>query len=314
MTRQSDTPGGGMFSRLKAGLSKTRELLLMNVGAVARGIGPVDENVLEQLEEALILADAGAETAQEYVGALRAAWRRGELPDTEALRVRLRGMVAETLAPRMIPLSVVPPYPFVVLVVGVNGVGKTTTIGKVASGLRLEGHTVLLAAADTFRAAAIEQLQQWGERLGIAVVAQRQGSDPGAVVFDALQAAARRGSTDVIVDTAGRLHTKHNLMAELDKVRRVCGRAVPGAPHEVILVLDASTGSNGVVQAREFRVHAGVTGVALTKLDGTAKGGIVLAVARELGVPVRWVGVGESADDLLPFDATIFAQALLEGL
>jgi fused signal recognition particle receptor len=202
----------------------------------------------------------------------------------------------------------------VVLVVGVNGSGKTTTAAKLAARSHELGRHVLLVAADTFRAAAIEQLQQWGERLDIPVVAQRQGSDPGAVVFDALQAAVGRGATDVVIDTAGRLHTKHNLMAELDKVRRVCGRAVAGAPHEVLLVLDASTGSNGVVQAREFRAHAGVTGVALTKLDGTAKGGVVLAVARELGVPVRWVGLGESAADLLPFDADLFAQALLEGL
>jgi fused signal recognition particle receptor len=201
-----------------------------------------------------------------------------------------------------------------VLIVGVNGSGKTTTAAKLAAKAKEHGREAMLVAADTFRAAAVEQLQQWGERLGIPVVAQRPGADPGAVVFDALQAAVRRGSDEVIVDTAGRLHTKHNLMAELEKVRRVCGRATPGAPHEVLLVLDATTGSNGVVQAREFRQHAGVTGVVLTKLDGTAKGGVVLAVARELAVPVRWVGVGESSDDLLPFDPGLFARALLEGL
>ncbi|HEY6572524.1 MAG TPA: signal recognition particle receptor subunit alpha, partial [Candidatus Eisenbacteria bacterium] len=188
MSDPSDTPGGGMFARLKAGLAKTRELLFMNVEAIARGIGPVDANVLDQLEEALILADVGAGLSREYVDALRAAWRRGELPDTEALRARLRAMVADTLAPRMVPLKVVPPYPFVVLVVGVNGVGKTTTIGKVASGLRKEGHTVLLAAADTFRAAAIEQLAVWAERAGADIVRHKEGADSSAVAFDAVRA------------------------------------------------------------------------------------------------------------------------------
>jgi fused signal recognition particle receptor len=196
----------------------------------------------------------------------------------------------------------------------VNGTGKTTTAAKLAGKARGQGRSVILVAADTFRAAAIEQLQAWGRRLSVPVVAQRPGADPGAVVFDALQAASSRGADEVIVDTAGRLHTKHNLMAELEKVRKVCARAVPGAPHEVLLVLDAPTGTNGLVQAREFRAHAGVTGVVLTKLDGTAKGGVVLAVAHELGVPVRWVGVGEAPEDLLPFDPGVFAGALLEAL
>jgi fused signal recognition particle receptor len=204
--------------------------------------------------------------------------------------------------------------PNVALVVGVNGSGKTTTAAKLAGQARESGRQVVLVAADTFRAAAIEQLQSWGKRVQVPVVAQRPGADPAAVVFDALGAAVAHGVDDVIVDTAGRLHTKHNLMAELEKVRKVCARAVPGAPHEVLLVLDATTGTNGLVQAREFRAHAGVTGVVLTKLDGTAKGGVVLAVARELGVPVRWVGVGESPEDLLPFVPDVFATALLEGI
>jgi fused signal recognition particle receptor len=207
-----------------------------------------------------------------------------------------------------------PGKPNVVLVVGVNGSGKTTTAAKLAGRAKAQGRAAMLVAADTFRAAAVEQLQSWGARLGVPVVAQRPGADPGAVVFDALQAALARGVDDVIIDTAGRLHTKHNLMAELEKVRKVCARALPGAPNEVLLVLDATTGTNGLVQAREFGAHAGVTGVALTKLDGTAKGGVVLAVARELGVPVRWVGVGEGLDALLPFAPDVFAAALLEAL
>ena len=310
MSDPSDTPGGGMFSRLKAGLAKTRELLLMNVGAIARGIGPVDANVLDQLEEALILADVGAELSGEYVDALRAAWRRGELPDTDALRARLRAMVTDTLAPRMIPLKVVPPYPFVVLVVGVNGVGKTTTIGKVASGLRAEGRTVLLAAADTFRAAAIEQLAVWAERAGADIVRHKEGADSSAVAFDAVRAAKARGIDVVLVDTAGRLHTKSHLMEEVRKVVRVIGKEIPGAPHEVLLVLDATSGRNAIAQAKTFEECTGVTGLALTKLDGTAKGGVVLSVTREIAAPIRYIGVGEKADDLRPFDAKSFAEAL----
>jgi len=307
MSDQSDSTGG-MFSRLKAGLAKTRELLFMNVGAIARGIGPVDGNVLDQLEEALILADVGAELSGEYVDALRAAWRRGELPDTDALRARMRSMVADTLAPRMIPLKVVPPYPFVVLVVGVNGVGKTTTIGKVASGLREEGRTVLLAAADTFRAAAIEQLAVWAERTGADIVRHKEGADSSAVAFDAVRAAKARGTNVVLVDTAGRLHTKSHLMEEVRKVVRVIGKEIPGAPHEVLLVLDATSGRNAIAQAKTFEEFTGVTGLALTKLDGTAKGGVVLAVTREIAAPIRYIGVGEKAGDLRSFDARAFAE------
>ena len=265
----------------------------------------------ESLEEALLSADVGVELAEALAAELDQARRRGRLgPGGEM--TWLRDRFRELLAPGPQPPR--PQGPRVVLVVGVNGTGKTTTSAKLAGVSRAAGRRVMLVAADTFRAAAVEQLQQWGGRLGVPVVAQRPGADPAAVVFDALEAAKARGVEDVIVDTAGRLHTKHNLMAELDKVRRVCGRAVPGAPHEVVLVLDASTGTNGLVQAREFLAHAGVTSVALTKLDGTAKGGVALAVARELEVPVHWVGVGEGADDLLPFDADAFTTALLEGL
>ena len=310
MSEPSEKTRGDFFSRLKAGLSKTRELLFMNVGAIARGIGPVDEGVLSDLEEALILADAGAELAQEYAETLRAAWRRGELPDVDALRAELRKMVADTLAPRMVPLRVAPPYPFVVLVVGVNGVGKTTTIGKVAGWLRTEGHSVLVAAADTFRAAAIDQLAVWAERAGAEIVRHKEGADSSAVAFDAVRAAKARGTHVVLVDTAGRLHTKSHLMEEVRKVVRVLGKEVPGAPHEVLLVLDATNGRNAIAQAKTFQEFTGVTGLALTKLDGTAKGGVVLSVTREVGAPIRFIGVGEKAEDLRPFDAQAFAEAL----
>ncbi len=303
--------GGSFFSRLKDGLSKTRELLSMNVSAIARGIGPVDEGVLAELEEALVLADVGAALAGEYVEALREKWRRGELPDAAALRAELKRMVAGTLAPRMIPLAVAPPYPFVVLVVGVNGVGKTTTIGKIAHYLKGEGHTALLAAADTFRAAAIDQLAIWADRAGADIVRHKEGADPSAVAFDAVRAAKTRGSHVVLIDTAGRLHTKSNLMEEVRKTVRVIGREIPGAPHEVLLVLDATNGRNAIAQAKTFREFTGVTGLVLTKLDGTAKGGVVLAVTREIGAPIRFIGVGESADDLRPFDAASFAEALV---
>lgn len=310
MTAPGDSSRGAFLSRLKAGLSKTRELLFMNVGAIARGIGPVDEAVLSGLEEALILADAGADLSREYVETLRAAWRRGEIPDVDSLRARLRAMVAETLSPCMVPLSVSPPYPFVVLVVGVNGVGKTTTIGKVAGWLRSEGHTVLVAAADTFRAAAIDQLAVWAERAGAELVRHKEGADSSAVAFDAVRAAKARGTHVVLVDTAGRLHTKSHLMEEVRKVVRVLGKEMPGAPHEVLLVLDATSGRNAIAQAKTFQEFTGVTGVALTKLDGTAKGGVVLSVTREVGVPIRFIGVGEKAEDLRPFDAQAFAEAL----
>ena len=282
----------------------------MNVGAIARGIGPVDEGVLSDLEEALILADAGADLSREYAESLRAAWRRGELPDVDSLRARLRAMVAETLSPRMVPLEVSPPYPFVVLVVGVNGVGKTTTIGKVAGWLRSEGHTVLVAAADTFRAAAIDQLAVWAERAGADIVRHKEGADSSAVAFDAVRAAKARGTHVVLVDTAGRLHTKSHLMEEVRKVVRVLGKEMPGAPHEVLLVLDATGGRNAIAQAKTFQEFTGVTGLALTKLDGTAKGGVVLSVTREVGAPIRFIGVGEKAEDLRPFDAQAFAEAL----
>jgi fused signal recognition particle receptor len=294
-----------LLDRLRRGLGATRTLLGQRLAADEWKVSAA------ALEEALLAADVGVEAsemlAREFDQA-RSSGRVSAGAEVEWLEGRVREMLNGQAGER--PRG----DPHVVLVVGVNGTGKTTTAAKLAARARGEGRNPLLVAADTFRAAAIEQLQEWGTRLTVPVVAQRPGADPGAVVFDALGAARSRGISDVFVDTAGRLHTKHNLMAELDKVRRVCTRAVAGAPHEVLLALDATTGANGLAQAREFRAHAGLTGVVLTKLDGTAKGGIVLAVVQELGVPVQWVGVGEGMDDLLPFDPALFAAALLEGL
>jgi fused signal recognition particle receptor len=294
-----------LLQRLRRGLGATRSLLGERLSAGGSTV------TRETLEEALLASDVGPDVAETLAQDFERARAKGAVVDGGELawlRQRVRALLnaADGVAPRG--------KPHVALVVGVNGTGKTTTAAKLAGLARAAGRQTILVAGDTFRAAAIEQLQSWGERVQVPVVAQRAGTDPGAVVFDALKMAVAQGVDDVIVDTAGRLHTKHNLMAELEKVRKVCGRAVAGAPHEVLLVLDATSGTNGLAQAREFRARAGVTGVVLTKLDGTAKGGVVLAVARDLGVPVRWVGVGEAPEDLLPFVPEVFANALLEGL
>lgn len=290
---------------MRQGLGATRALLTEKLEASEWQIDATS------LEDALLAADVGVEAAEALVQEFELARRKGQIPGGGEL-----AWLAASIEKSLLGVERVTPRgePHVVLVVGVNGTGKTTSAAKLAARAVAEGRRPLLVAADTFRAAAVEQLQLWGERLGVPVVAHPPGADPGAVVFDALSAARSRGLTDVFIDTAGRLHTKHNLMAEIEKVQRICARAVPGAPHEVLLVLDANTGCNGVSQVREFRIHAGVTGVVLAKLDGTAKGGVVLAVARQLGVPVRWVGVGETAEDLVPFEAGTFARALLEGL
>ena len=294
-----------LLEKLRSGLAATRSLLGDRFTAAGWVVTP------ELLEEALLASDVGVDAAEEVARDFDAARRRGAVaPGGERVWLRSRVRQMLTVDDRGVPRG----KPHVTLVVGVNGTGKTTTAAKLAGRAREEGRAAMLVAADTFRAAAIEQLQAWGARVSVPVLARAPGADPAAVVFDSLQAALARSVDDVIVDTAGRLHTRHNLMAELEKVRKVCGRAVPGAPHEVLLVLDAPTGTNGLVQAREFGSHVGVTAVALTKLDGTAKGGVVVAVARELGVPVRWVGVGEGIDDLLPFDPGTFADALLESL
>jgi fused signal recognition particle receptor len=301
-----------LLDRLKKGLTRTRAVLEMPVEDLLRGQRPLDAADLERIEEALIAADLGVASAAEAVAVLRE--RSGEIAGGGAeamrsvLRDELRRQLDRPLATR--PFS---SLPWVVFVVGVNGVGKTTTIGKLASAWRDEGRSALVIAADTFRAAAAEQLEVWARRSGAAFHRGAEGADPSAVLTDGLRAARARGHDGVLVDTAGRLHTKGNLMAELEKMTRVAGREVPQAPHETLLVLDATVGSNGLVQGREFAKAARVTGLVLAKLDGTAKGGVAVAVVRDLGVPIRYVGVGESAEDLLPFDAAAFAESLLAG-
>lgn len=294
------------FESLKAGLARTHNAILGTVESTVTGVSR--EELLEKLEEALIMSDVGTKASTEIVDSLRTrlvGWGNGE-KFKEYLRDSIYDILKEVEKPLEIDRS-----PFVIMVLGVNGVGKTTTIGKLASKYSGAGKSVLLAAGDTFRAAAIEQLEGWGQRVGCPVVRQAQGGDPGAVVFDAMKAASARGTDVVILDTAGRLHTKVNLMEELKKVNRVVGRELPGAPHETLLVLDASTGQNAINQARFFNEAVGVTGIALTKLDGTAKGGIIIPIARELNIPIRFIGVGEGMDDLKEFNARDFVEALV---
>lgn len=305
-------PEPTLVDRLKSGIKRTREGLTGRLEEVFAGAKQIDEDLLEELEYALITADIGVKTSTEILELIREQAGRSELSDPAELRHLIRDHLLEVLRAADKPLRKLATPPAVVLVVGVNGTGKTTTIGKLAHRFRNEGHSVLLCAADTFRAAAIEQLEVWGERTGTDVIRQRPGADPSAVLFDALQAAKARRVDYVIADTAGRLHTKSNLMAELEKMRRTAARVIPGAPHEVLLVVDATTGQNGLEQARRFTETSGVTAVALTKLDGTAKGGVVVAIARELDLPIRYVGVGEQVGDLLPFDSEKFVASLFE--
>jgi len=299
-----------LLDRLKAGIQKTRTGLMEKLEDAVSGRKEIDAEVLDELEYALITADIGAATTAEILERIRQQVDRHLLGDISELKGLIREHLLEILEAVDRPLPQVAEPPAVILVVGVNGSGKTTSIGKLTRRLQSEGRTVLLCAADTFRAAAIEQLEIWGQRTGADVIRQQPGSDPSAVLFDALQAARARKVDCVIVDTAGRLHTKTNLMSELEKMRRTAQRIVPGAPHETLLVMDATTGQNGLQQARLFTQSAGVTGIVLTKLDGTAKGGVVVAITRELGVPVRYVGVGEKAGDLLPFDPREFVDSL----
>jgi fused signal recognition particle receptor len=303
-----------MLKKLKRGLFMTHTEFLDRVGESLRRTGPVEPARLDHLEEALISSDAGVELSMQIADELREKVRSGAITTAEELlpAVRQRLLTRLHQAEAEHPPTRPDTPPRVTLVVGVNGTGKTTTVAKIAKRRREAGSTVLLAAADTFRAAAVEQLQIWADRVNVPMVHQHEGADPAAVVFDALAAAKARGIDEVLIDTAGRLHTRTNLMKELEKVIKVADREVQGAPHEVLLVLDATTGSNGIEQAQRFGATAGVDGVVLTKLDGTAKGGVVLAIADTLGVPVRWVGVGESADDLLPFDAEEFVDSLLD--
>ena len=309
----SPQPEPGFFERLKKGVEKTRTGLVSRLEDVLAGGKQIDAGLLEELEATLIGADLGVRTTAEILDLAREKADRRMIGDASELRRLIQDHLLEVLKGTEKPQPVVPAPPAVVLVVGVNGSGKTTTIGKLAHRYKSEGASVLLCAADTFRAAAIEQLEIWGRRTGAEVIRQKPGADPSAVVFDAVEAARARKVDCVIVDTAGRLHTKSNLMAELEKMRRTAGRLVPGAPHEVLLVMDATTGQNGLEQARRFTETSGVTGIVLTKLDGTAKGGIVVAIARELGLPIRFVGIGEQVDDLLPFDAQKFLASILEA-
>jgi fused signal recognition particle receptor len=297
------------FSRLRDGLRKTRDSLVGKLDAVFTGT-MIDEASLDDLEEALLASDLGPTAARAVMDSARDAFRRQGASTVEAMRALLAARIAEVLAvPAPTPVRPAGP-PHVTLFVGTNGSGKTTTIAKLAKRYRDDGETVLLAAGDTFRAAAIEQLQVWGKRIGADVIAHQPGADPSAVVFDACKAAVARQVGRLLVDTAGRLHTKSNLMEELKKIKRVIGRAVPGAPHETLLVLDATTGLNAVAQAREFHQAVALSGIVVTKLDGTAKGGAVVGIARDLQVPVRYVGVGETPEDLQPFNPQEFAAAL----
>jgi fused signal recognition particle receptor len=302
------------LKKLKRGLLMTHTEFLERVGDAFRRTGPVEAVHLDRLEEGLIAADAGVALATRLVDDLRERVRKSQITTADELRPAVRERLLELLHAAEDAAAVPAPTvsPKVTLVVGVNGTGKTTTVAKLAKRRQESGGRVVLAAADTFRAAAVDQLKVWGDRVSAPVIHQREGADPAAVVFDAIAAARSRGFDEVIIDTAGRLHTRANLMKELEKVCKVAEREVPGAPHEVLLVLDATTGSNGIEQAQRFGATAGVNGVVLTKLDGTAKGGVVLAIADTLKLPVRWVGVGEAVDDLLPFNAEEFVDSLLD--
>lgn len=298
------------WQRLTAGLKRTHNQLAEGLSNLLLGKKVIDPQLLEEIENQLLMADFGVESVQYIINELHNKVDRKQLTDGEALFSALQALLVEILTPSTQPLSLVGASPFVILVVGVNGTGKTTTIGKLAYQFKQQGRSVLLAAGDTFRAAAIEQLQIWGERNQVPVVAQQQGADSAAVIYDALQAAQARKIDVLLVDTAGRLHTQGNLMAELQKIKRVIGKLDPSAPHEVLLVLDATIGQNTLIQAKQFQQAIDVTGIVLTKLDGTAKGGIVFAIAKQLGIPIRYIGVGEGLEDLRPFNAEEFVAAL----
>ncbi len=302
----------GLLERLKAGIQKTRAGLMEKIEDAVSGRKEINADVLEELEYALITADIGSKTTAEILERIRQRVERHQVGDMAELKSLIREHLLEILQATEKPVPLVKDPPAVVMVVGVNGAGKTTSIGKLTRRLQSEGRTVLLCAADTFRAAAIEQLEVWAERTGAGLIKQQPGSDPSAVLFDALQAAKARKVDYVIIDTAGRLHTKTNLMLELEKMRRTAARVIPEAPHEVLLVIEATTGQNGLEQARKFTESSAVTGIILTKLDGTAKGGVVVAISRELNMPIRYVGVGEQLDDLLPFEPENFVASLFD--
>ena len=309
--QEPETGKVGFFARLKQGLSKTSASIGEGMASLFLGKKAIDDDLLEEIETRLLTADVGVEATSVIIQSLTQKVARKQLTDAQALYTSLQGELATMLKPVEQPLVIKAEHkPFVILVVGVNGAGKTTTIGKLAKKLQLEGKKVMLAAGDTFRAAAVEQLQVWGERNRIPVIAQHTGADSASVIFDAVQAAKARGIDVLIADTAGRLHTKDNLMEELKKVRRVIGKLDADAPHEVLLVLDAGTGQNAINQAKQFNQTVTLTGLALTKLDGTAKGGVIFALAKQFGLPIRYIGVGEGIDDLRTFEAEPFVQAL----
>lgn len=305
-----DNDKKGLFDRLKSGLAKTRKLLLTDVDDILLGSKEIDQALFDELEEALIVADVGPAFTAELIESLKEKVKRKELASPEVLKKVLRETMREILLRNEAPLKIPTDKTYTIMVVGVNGTGKTTTIGKLARNLKEEGRAVTLVAADTFRAAAIEQLEVWAKRVNVPLIRQAANADPAAVVFDAIRAAKAGPPGVLIIDTAGRLHTKVNLMEELKKMKRIMGRELPGAPHEVLLVLDATTGQNAIAQAKMFKDEIGVTGLILTKLDGTSKGGGVVRIAKELGIPLRYIGVGEQLDDLRPFRAEEFVEAL----
>ena len=300
----------GFFDKLKAGLAKTRDILLTDVDDLILGEKKIDQELFDELEEVLIRADIGPAFTYELIEKMKEQVKRKELSRADLLKKVLRDTMKEILTGQAAALKIPPEGIYTIMVVGVNGTGKTTTIGKIAYELKNRGEQVLLVAADTFRAAAIEQLEVWSNRAGTPLIKQRPNADPAAVVFDAIQAAKAGKGRILIVDTAGRLHTKLNLMEELKKMKRIVARELPGGPQEVLLVVDATTGQNGLVQAKMFKEEVGVTGIVLTKLDGTAKGGIVIRIAKELNIPIRYIGVGEGLEDLQPFDGNAFVEAL----
>ncbi|MDJ0976742.1 MAG: signal recognition particle-docking protein FtsY [Planctomycetota bacterium] len=302
----------GLFSRFKRGLGKTRSRLFGGLKSILTLGRKIDEDLLEEMEEIMLLADVGPTTTDALIEEVRAGWKAGDFKDAADLQPFLQKQIYERLEMGGTEMRRAEEGPTVVLVCGVNGSGKTTSIGKLTNYLKQQGNNVILGAADTFRAAAVEQLTIWSERNGVQIIKQATGADPAAVAFDACKAGLARGADYIILDTAGRLHTQQDLMAELEKIKRVAGKAIPGAPHEVILVLDATTGQNAIRQAELFHKTASVTGLFVTKLDGTAKGGAVLAIRDTIGVPVKFVGLGEQMDDIEPFDAKAFAAALFE--
>jgi len=300
----------GFFQRLKDGLFKTHQGMVSKIDQLISGKKKIDDLLLEELEEILITSDIGVKTTQQLLAKVSEKVKRKELEDADHLKKTLQEEMFLILRQQESPLDVSSANPFVIMVIGVNGTGKTTTLSKMAQKFKSQGKSVLLVAGDTFRAAAIEQLEIWGQRVGCEVIKHQSGADPSAVVFDALKAGKARGSNIIIVDTAGRLHTKVNLMEELKKVKRVMARELPQSPHEILLVLDATTGQNAISQAKIFAKEVGVTGIALTKLDGTAKGGILVSISDELKIPIRYIGIGEKADDLREFNARDFVDAL----